>query len=275
MTTNYQELAFVLRPMVRGAYQQQQLRIALGNRLCAAFRTKLGLHPNEPEKPCPTTGIPVDPAIPEEEREDVKQEARVVLENLRKEFAKITDGVKRELPLKKNFNGTPLISSYAELCLVASYLEMEKGEKNTFARLESILLEHRLYTELLQPIAGCGPAMAAVIMSEMDIHKAKYVSSLWVYCGVGVEPDGRGTSKRKEHLYDVEYLDREGKPQMKKSIRHNNWLKTKLCGVLSGCIIKASVRWVEVVHRFAGRLSQNEREWLFGKTAIEAYGLRD
>jgi L-fuconolactonase len=33
-------------------------------------------------------------------------------------------------------------------------------------------------------------------------------------------------------------------------------------------------RWVEIVHRFAAKLSEDERDWLFGKTAVEAYKLK-
>ncbi|MFN0128125.1 MAG: amidohydrolase family protein [Verrucomicrobiales bacterium] len=40
------------------------------------------------------------------------------------------------------------------------------------------------------------------------------------------------------------------------------------------CLVAASyVRWVELVHRFADKLSAAEREWLFGKTAMQAYKL--
>jgi L-fuconolactonase len=41
------------------------------------------------------------------------------------------------------------------------------------------------------------------------------------------------------------------------------------------CLVASSyVRWVEVVHRLAGRLTADERAWLFGKTAIQAYALK-
>ncbi len=33
-------------------------------------------------------------------------------------------------------------------------------------------------------------------------------------------------------------------------------------------------RWVEVVQKFSAGLSADEQEWLFGKTAVQAYGLR-
>ena len=34
-------------------------------------------------------------------------------------------------------------------------------------------------------------------------------------------------------------------------------------------------RWVEIVRRFAGGLSAGERDWLFGRTAMQAYRLED
>lgn len=41
------------------------------------------------------------------------------------------------------------------------------------------------------------------------------------------------------------------------------------------CLVAADyIRWVELAHRFAARLSADEREWFFGKTAIQAYKLR-
>ncbi len=40
------------------------------------------------------------------------------------------------------------------------------------------------------------------------------------------------------------------------------------------CLVGTSyLRWVELVHRFAEKLSVDERGWLFGKTAIQAYKL--
>jgi L-fuconolactonase len=40
------------------------------------------------------------------------------------------------------------------------------------------------------------------------------------------------------------------------------------------CLVACSyTRWHEIVTRFASRLSTNDRAWIFGKTAIKAYGL--
>ena len=40
------------------------------------------------------------------------------------------------------------------------------------------------------------------------------------------------------------------------------------------CLVACSyVRWHEIVSRFTSQLSENDRAWIFGKTAIKAYGL--
>jgi len=210
----------VLTTMVRGAYAIQKLRIQTGNRLCAAFRARLGIEPGESED--------------DEENKD----AAKVLDALRLDFQKITDGVKRELPTLATFKPGVLISSYAELCLVSQYLGLESEEDKHFRRLGSILEEFEIYRTFLKGVRGCGPAMAGVMLSCFDIHKAKYPSSLWQYAGLGVERDGRGTSKRKEHLHKIRYVNRDGEEAERVGIRHQAWLKSKLMGVLAGSFLR-------------------------------------
>lgn len=176
-------------------------------------------------------------------KEVSKTDAKIILDTLRAEFKKITDGVKRELPKVSEFAPIGVIHSYTELCLIASYLEMERTERTHLVqggRLDQILSEHDLYTKHLSLIAGCGPAMSAVIMSEFDIYKAEYASQMIYYAGYGVESDGKGTSKRKEHLYEIKYLDGKGQEQTRMGIRHNVFLKTKL-HVLAGNLLKAGL----------------------------------
>ncbi|MEO6787138.1 MAG: amidohydrolase family protein, partial [Chthoniobacteraceae bacterium] len=41
------------------------------------------------------------------------------------------------------------------------------------------------------------------------------------------------------------------------------------------CLVASGYsRWVEVVRKFAVELSSDEQEWLWGKTAVHAYGLK-
>ena len=39
-----------LRMLVRGAYQMQQLRVGMGNRVVATYKVKLGQAPSTPEE---------------------------------------------------------------------------------------------------------------------------------------------------------------------------------------------------------------------------------
>ena len=204
--------------MVRGAYDLQQLRIQSGGRLVANFKAKLGQSPSTPEK-------------------DLEEEEKKVLKRIRDSYKKFTDGVK-VFPKQAHFKGDEIISSFADLCLVSTYIDLEAREQLDFRRLESALKEYRIYTEFLEPIRGVGPAIAGVIMSEIDITKARYPSSLWMYAGLDVATDGKGRSSRKEHLVKTKYVNKAGEEAEKMGITHNRWLKTKLIGVLGPSFIR-------------------------------------
>jgi len=97
MSTNqYQNI----RTIVKGLYDLQHLRIEVGNRMVAQFRAKLGCVPS----------VKAEETLGEDELE--------LLKTLKVDFKKITDGIKKELPAKKDFKANGLISDYTELCLI-------------------------------------------------------------------------------------------------------------------------------------------------------------
>lgn len=245
-----------LRVIVRGAYDVQKLRIQMGNRIVANFKAKLGQAPSESE-------------------EELDAEGKQVLDDLRASYIKITDGVTDELgakiaaettqqkaeslvaaatgkapkkkrtpsknakfPKKEEFKGDELISSYTELCLFGQYIDLERHESKHFRQMEEILKDFPIYNEFLEPIKGIGPAMAGVIVSEIDIHKAKYPSSLWMYAGLDVAQDGLGRSRRKEHLIKRAYTTAKGDEAERDSVTFNPFLKTKLVGVLATSFLR-------------------------------------
>ena len=59
-----------------------------------------------------------------------------------------------------------------------------------------------IWDEFLSQVPGCGPRIAGNLIASIDISKARYASSLWKLCGYDVAQDGRGRSRRKEHLVD-------------------------------------------------------------------------
>ena len=209
-----------LRTIVRGAYDIQKNRIQTGNRLVGNFKAKLGQAPNQKE-------------------DTIDADGQQILADLRRSHKLLTEGV-ATFPRQATFKGDEVISSYTELCLVANYLELEEQEKTHFRRLGNILKDYPIYNNFLAGVVGVGPAMAGVIISEIDITKAEYPSSVHKYAGLDVAGDGQGRSRKKEHLEESQYTDKNGELQTKKGITFNPFLKTKLVGVLGSSFVKQS-----------------------------------
>ncbi len=243
-----------IRPYVKGAYAMQKLRIEMGNRIVANFKIKLGQEPGKNE-------------------DTLDDESKELLASIRKKCSRVADAVvdgkdkpkKRfaddpaagdvmklllrhyktvaidgELPKKAKFKADPVFSEYTEAALVASYVDMLAYEQKHFHILGKIVSDHPIWKAFLDDVRGVGPAMGGVIIAEFNIHKSKYVSSMWAYAGLDVGSDGRARSKRKEHLVDREYMKPNGELGTKKSITYNPFLHDKLLGVLADCLIKSS-----------------------------------
>lgn len=320
-----------LRAVVRGTYDIQKLRIQMGLRVVAQFKHKvLGQEPGQKE-------------------EVLDSEAKTILETMRDQYKLITDAVKA-FPTPKKFKGNDLISSYTELVLMDEYVKLLKAEERQFRLIANAVDGFDVWHKLLKDIRGCGPAMSGVLISEIDITKARYVSSLWKYAGldtvskwilqgtkiergnlakpeptldlpleldsidreegctidggtitwrgeasqdeppkripeiegkreptdtrqlilVGFERDGYkitaayrmfafgGRSRRADHLIDVDFIDKDGKNQTRKSITFNPFLKTKLTGVLGPCFIKAGGDYATVYRDYKHRLANHK-----------------
>lgn len=249
-----------LKILVRGAYDIQKLRIQTGNRVVANFKAKLGQEPSQSE-------------------DTLSEEAKEVLRQLRTKNKKITDGVAEELEASKDeklarklmavikqsyaahtegsekfptpakFKGDAIISDYTELCLLEQYLKLEEDENSHFGRLKYVLRDYPIYTQFLEGVKGVGPAMAGVIISEIDIRKATYASSIWAYGGLDTGPDGRGRSRRKEHLVTSTYTNKAGETAEKVGITFNPFLKTKLTGVLGPSFLRAGDNKYSQIYR--------------------------
>lgn len=161
----------ILRCIVRNSYDIQQMRIQTGNRVCAAFRTKLGLEPSDTE--------------------DTVPEAKEIFTQLRESSKRITDGIATNsmslLKLKKlKFPKGELIQNLAELTMAEQYFMNLENETRLFGQLGLILNDIPVYRDFLSQVDGVGPQMAAVLISEIDIHRSKYASSLHAYAGLDV-----------------------------------------------------------------------------------------
>lgn len=194
-----------IKTMVRGAYDIQKLRIMTGNRIVGNFKAKLGQEPGESEDTLDDESkallaqlradnekiTPGVVAMSDDESaaegEDVpgvsKKAARIIADLLDINYRKFSTKAEGIVP-KTRFKGNAVISDYTELCLLDQYKTLEKQEARHFRGMAYALEDYPIYTEFLHGVKGIGPAMAGVIISEIDIHKAKYASSLWAYAGL-------------------------------------------------------------------------------------------
>lgn len=227
-----------LKPLVRGMYDVQKMRIQAGNRIVANFRVKLGQDPGK-------------------HTDTLDAEGKKLLKSIKNEYERITDGVIRVTTKRIKMMGG-IISNYTAFALVGYYVSMLAQEEDLYKNLKAALKDYEIYNAFLKDIKGVGPSMAGVIISEIDIAKARYPSSLWRYAGLDVAGDGRGRSRRREHLVDIEYTDREGKTQTRKGITFNPFLKTKLTGVLSGSFFKSkNDTYCPIFHEYKHRLENH------------------
>jgi hypothetical protein len=231
-------IILILRAMVRGAYDLQQLRMQSGLRLCANFRAKLG---------------PIDDDDPE--ADDAKKESAIKL--IKAEYRRLSDGITSEKGrvsmAKLDFTGSAIISSAAEFALVDSYIALERQEAKQFRDLTGTLEEIPIYRDYLHAVTGIGPAMAGVLVAYFDPHRARHVSSFWKYAGLDVDK-GSGRSRREEHLVDREYADRNGEIKTRLGVTYNPFLKTKLMGVLGPSFLRSGSEWREVYDGYKHRI---------------------
>ncbi len=224
-----------MKPLVRGLYDLQKLRIQTGLRIVANWKVRNGQAPSEDEA-------------------ELDAKAQKILKSLRDEYARLTDGL-LTLPRDAKINASQVIADTAEFAMVRSYVSLLAEETTMTNLLQRVLETQPIYVGFLKGVKGVGPAMAGVILSEFNIHRAKYVSSLWKYAGLDVGSDGRGRSRRKEHLTPKVYTDSEGKEKETVGITFNPFLKTKLIGVLAGSFLRTgNERYVKIYTDYKHRL---------------------
>jgi hypothetical protein len=263
------EMLDALRLMTRGAYALQHLRIQTGLRLCANFRDKLK-----------------ESAVPDEDEEtgELSEKAQKIIDVLKAEYRRLTEGVARNrtLPRREGFVGAGVISDFAELVLVHQYEALEREERAQFRFIGEELEAVPIFVEWLDKQRGIGPAMGAVLVTSFDIHKATRPSQFWAIAGLDVGPgiatdpnNKLGRSRRKEHLIEREYVDRNGEVKTKMSTTFDPWLQSRMLGVLGASLLRSGSPYRKHYdayrHRIEtdparrkGTLADKKREWKAG-----------
>lgn len=294
-----------IRGMIKGIYDVQKLRIASGQRILAQILNKLGLPPEIPEAEDATKeekaerakmkknreliissflekmGIGTEDSPKKDDEESPKKGRKKQTDFFQiiiKDYKGIIDYlVKNKGSVDKAIKnaGVGIISDQSEYEMLKAYILLEQSEEFLLKPLKRAVENHPLWTNFLKDVKGCGILMAGVIISEFDISKARYVSSFWKYAGLDtvekIDEDGNYTgekearSKKERHLVEVEYISRDGKREIKKSITYNPFLKTKLIGVLGTCFLRSGGYYSDIYRNYRTRLDNNPNH--DGKTA--------
>jgi len=225
-----------IRLAVRGFYDLQQLRIQTGNRLVNHYLNKMGIEPGQKKN----------------------STVNLITKQLEAEYKLVTDGLASE-GRKYSFKPNGLISDFAEYSLVNLYFRLRNEEKQAEKFIAMQVKQHPIWEAFLKDIKGVGYLMAGVLISEIDITKAKYVSSIWAYAGLDVTKDGKGRGKYTEHLIEVEYKAKDGTVKKKKSITFNPFLKAKLLGVLAGSFLKSKSPYADIYYNYKHRLENHPK----------------
>lgn len=228
-----------IRNLVRGFYDIQKLRISTGNRIVANFHAKIGRAPGQ-------------------KLDEIDAEGKRMLETLVHEAKSITTAIAEERSkpgtVIKKHEG--IIDDEIEYELVIDYLVLLETEERYMKTINKAVKQFPIWEHFLSKVKGCGPLMAAVIISELDPHKARYVSSFWKYAGLDVT-NGEGRSRRKEHLVEVEYVNKAGELTTRKSISYNPFLKTKLIGVLGTSFLRSRSQYSNIFYDYRNRLENH------------------
>jgi hypothetical protein len=229
-----------LRAIAGGFYDIQKMRIAMGNRIAANFKIRLGQE----------TGM---------SEADLDKEAKDLLVKVRIAYKSMADAAAK-LPRISKFEGNEVISDYAEFVLAEGYAFFMDQEERALKQIKQIIHTNPFWNHWMEGVKGLGELMALVILSYVDIAEAKYPSSIWKFAGLDVAEDGHGRSKRKEHLIKKIYTNKYGVETERDSITFHPLLKSKLIGVLGPSFIKSgNEKYVKVYTDYKHRLENHPK----------------
>jgi hypothetical protein len=167
-------------------------------------------------------------------------------------------------------------------------LSTSKIEKKLAKEIQNILKTEAIYKDFFVNVRGCGPLMSAACLSEFDIHKADTVSKLWQFAGLNSglvrgkkiikitkDTDMSQTIKAYENkkgeqcgIILTDEMIRGDKLTSGFVAPFNQWLRTKLIGVLAGGMIKAQSGdngrnyAIDFYYPYKNRLEQEENKVL-------------
>jgi hypothetical protein len=249
----YDPKRLAVKAVVRAFADAQKVRLAQGNRVIQAGLLAAGIDPRDKAQVNKQGAEKQQMLLADfDALLQVSDDDLSTLDLQHRQFVKL---------MKTAYLPHGLLSDYVTALSCATYRNLERQEQKALLNVKRALKGFPIWEEFLSQVRGCGESIGGTIVAEIDIHKAKYASSLWKYAGLDVAQDGRGRSRRSEHLVDIEYEDKSGKKQTKRGITFNPTLKTKLY-LLAEAFIKAGGEYREIYDKYKHRL---ENHSIYGK----------
>lgn len=216
-------------------YDLQKVRIAIGNRLVAAF----GIDISEESTIDPETGEESN-----EERKNVLKEIEGEYDSINKKL-KERPGTRVSTVINKD-PSLKYIKQQSYYKLVSSYMNAKEAEDATEDYVKEQVHNHYLWDMFFKDMVGCGEFLAGMLIAYLDVHKARHVSCFWSYAGLGCrfsEKTGKYEAQSKHNLTTRKYIDKnDGKEKECQSLGYNPVLHMWLLGRLPSNVFRAASR---------------------------------
>lgn len=255
-----EDMKAILSSFVKQFYDLQDLRIKAGGRVLAYMHQKMGIDPGQKKD------------------DNLSTEDQKLLKKVEKEYKLLTTGVAAEikkLDAKVKKVKPTLITDEIAFKIAAIYMALIRQEIVVYGEINEFLNHFPIWHQYMSHVTAFGPAMAGILITYVDINKCPYVSNLYKFLGLDVvlydhekkefvpnitEADSRGIlgearSRKKHHLIDREYENKEGKTMHKKSITYSKFAHDKILGVLSGNLLRQNSHYREIYHNYKNRIS--------------------
>ena len=163
-----------------------------------------------------------------------------------------------ETPQKDN-GLDPLMTDEGVKYLEEGYSKVQELEKEFAKDIKEVVESTDEWKLFLKDVKGVGPALAAVLISEIDITKANTVSAIWQYAGLNPQKTVYGRVKKEGKVVTTDTLIRGDKLVKGYLAPYNQFLKSKLMGVLATSFIKCKSPYAKFYYDNKTRLETSTR----------------
>jgi len=137
--------------------------------------------------------------------------------------------------------------------------DIKKYENKLLKMLQTRLKQEAIWDTFFKNVKGCGEQMASIMITEFDIYKADTVSKMYAYAGLSPgQTFGKKWNKDKTEIITTDTLVRQDKKTPGFLCPYNQWLRSKLIGVLAPSFLKHNSPYRKYYDDMRNRLEQKK-----------------